>query len=483
MKTNSVLRFVLDNRICEVDFSQANLRPSTTVLNYLRALTNHKGTKEGCAEGDCGACTVVLGELDADDRIHYKAIDSCMTFLASIHGKQIITVENLALRQGAETILHPVQQAMVHEHGSQCGFCTPGIVMSLFAFYKSKLEPNRENIIDHLAGNLCRCTGYEAIIKATRIACANRQPDHFDVNEPMIVNLLREIKGNDASLALHHSKQTYFLPDSIDLALQLLTENPDATLVNGTTDVAIRQNKKHEFLTKVIDLSALTELKFIHANNNGFHVGAGTTLESLKRFSEQNIPELKPILNVFASHQIRNVATVGGNLCTASPIGDLIPLMFALKARFEIVSTANSRIVDAEDFIVGYRKNCLLPNEILKGVIIPRIDSNVLIWTEKVSNRRDLDISTVSLAARLRVDAQGIVKEIMLVYGGMAEVTKRARHVENYLIGKEWSRENIENAKKHFSSDFTPISDARASKEYRLTVAENLLLKLFVDCN
>jgi xanthine dehydrogenase small subunit len=481
MMTKNTLEFVLDNRIVEIDFSKTDFRPSTTVLNYLRMLPEHRGTKEGCAEGDCGACTVVLGELGKDNRIHYKAVDSCMLFLASINGKQLITVENLAQRKGNEILLHSVQKAMVDEHGSQCGFCTPGIVMSLFAFYKSNLKATRENIVNALSGNLCRCTGYQSIYNAAKAVCSLRQPDHFDDNEKVIVELLKQINAKVEMLELIHNKQTYFLPKNLKQALSIKDVNADAYIVNGTTDTAIRQNKLHEYLPKIIDISAIPELKEIRSEDGGCYIGAGVSIEEIKKFSGKFFPELKPMLSVFASHQIRNVATLGGNLCTASPIGDLIPLMFALKAKFEIVSENGGRWVNAEDFIVGYRKSCLFSDELLMGIHIPRIDKDEVIKTEKVSNRRDLDISTVSIAGRLKLDSKNIVKEIILAYGGMAAVVKRANHVEDYLMGKEWTRKTVEKAMNLIPKDFIPISDARASKEYRMVVAENLLLKLVVE--
>jgi xanthine dehydrogenase small subunit len=401
-----------------------------------------------------------------------------MLFLSSIHGKQLITVENLAQRNGTETTLHPVQQAMVDQHGSQCGFCTPGIVMSLLSFYKSNNEPTRENIVGVLSGNLCRCTGYEPIINATKVIGKNRQPDHFNDREKETVVMLQLIKAQSGLLEFHHSKQTYCLPENIGQAIEIKTKYPDVFVINGATDTAIKQNKKHEFISALLDLSAVDEMKEIVEKTDGFYIGAGASMESIKVFSEKKILELKPMLTVFASLQIRNVATIGGNLCTASPIGDLIPLMFALKAKFEIASADGNRWVNAEEFITGYRKNCLKTNELLKGILIPRIEEGVVVKSEKVSNRRDLDISTVSLAARLKVDSNNIIKEVILAYGGMAEVSKRAKHVEDFITGKPWNIDTIELAKQMVSKDFTPISDARADKEYRMAVAKNLLVKL-----
>ena len=477
MKTN-ILKFVLDGKIVEIDFTKTNFRPSTTVLNYLRSLPGHRGTKEGCAEGDCGACTVVVGELSEGNKISYKTVDSCMMFLASLHGKQLITVENLAQQKGTETILHPVQKAIVEKHASQCGYCTPGVTMSIFGMYKSNVQPTRENIVGTLSGNLCRCTGYESIFNAAKSSCSDKKSDHFTENEAEIIELLKKIKSGGLSLEVKHPKQEYYLPENLKDTAAIRKNIPDAFIINGSTDTAIKQNKKHEFIEKILDISAVPELKEIKVEPNGFYIGAGATIEQVKIFAENSIPELTPILSVFASQQIRNMASIGGNICTASPIGDTIPLMFALKAKFEITSADQNRWVDAEDFIVGYRKNCLKPNELLKGIFIPNIENDTRIVSEKVSNRRDLDISTVSLAMRIKTGKDGIIQEIILAYGGMAEVAKRAANTEKQLVGKKPTRENIMRAMEQISNDFKPISDARANKEYRISVAGNLLLKI-----
>ena len=477
-KGKETLRFVLDNRIVEIDFSKQDIMPSTTVLNYLRSLPGHRGTKEGCAEGDCGACTVVLGEL-INGKIHYRAVDSCLLFLPAIHGKQLITVENLALRNGHEIKLHPVQQAMVENYGSQCGFCTPGIIMALFALYKSDIEITRQNVIQALAGNLCRCTGYDPIYKAALQCCLNRQPDRFSELEAETITLLNEIRSVGESLEISTEKQSYFLPANLDAALYFRADNPKARVVNGATDTAIRQNKFHEYMPEILDVSAVEELRSIEKQENGYYLGSGVSLESFLAFAEASLPQLLPMLKVFASWQIRNVASIGGNLATASPIGDLIPLFVALRAKLELISRTGSRWVEVEDFITAYRKNCLNQDELIKGILIPFIEPGIVFRTEKISTRRDLDISTLSIAMRLKTNAGNLVEEIILAYGGMADRPKRAANTEIFLMNKPWTKETIVKAQDFIEKDFTPISDARAGAGYRMLAAKNLLLKMF----
>lgn len=478
--SNNRIKFLLNSTIKEIDFNTSSFRPSTTVLNYLRSFSETKGVKEGCAEGDCGACTIVIGELTENNSIRYYSVDSCLLFLASIHGKQIITIEGLERKLDNETLLHPVQQALIDHFGSQCGFCTPGIVMSIFALYKSNAYPNRNDVVQNLSGNLCRCTGYEPILNAAVEVCSNLQPDHFDANEKNVVKILEEIKRKQASITVSAKSQVYHLPETLQEALEIKESNPTVKVVNGATDTAIRQNKFHDYIEEILDLSSVSEVKLLSKQGNGFYIGAGVTIEALKTFAKKSIPTILPMLNVFASHQIRNVATIGGNLATASPIGDLIPLLMAHNARVELVSSSGSRWVDVQDFITGYRKNCLKSNELIKSIFIPKVSENITIKSEKVSTRHQLDISTVSLSARIEFEVDA-VKSIILAFGGMAEVPKRALKTEAFLHGKTLNRNIIEKAMEKIGDDFTPISDARASAEYRLVAAKNLLLKLVCE--
>jgi len=473
------LKFILDGNIKEIDFRKEQINPSTTVLNYLRSLPNHKGVKEGCAEGDCGACTVVIAN-EENGKLHYRAIDSCLLFLPMIHGKQLITVENLAQNINGEKVLHPVQQLMVETNGSQCGYCTPGIVMSLFALYKNNNDPSIEIINDALTGNLCRCTGYKPIIEAAQKACVNNGLDHFTENENSIISLISKIKKDKNTLTFKSKKQTYYKPFSLNEALRLRKENPNAIIINGSTDVALRQTKKNELFVEIIDLSDVNELKSFHEDENNFYFGAGLSMEQVRKYSENNFPALQNILNVFGSLQIRNIATIGGNVGSASPIGDSLPVLFAYKTNVKLKSETTERTLPIEEFIKGYRQTDIQENELITEIIIPHFEKEQIIKSYKVSKRKNLDISTVSGTFNLKLE-NNVISTIILAFGGMSAFTKRANKTENFLSGKKWNRENIESAMALLEEEFTPLSDARAEAAYRKTAAKNLLMKFYND--
>lgn len=476
-KTGNIIQFVLDDQVVTIDFEKQGLLPTLTVLNYLRSLPTHKGVKEGCAEGDCGACTVVLAELNNDNQLTYKAYNSCLIFLPMLHGKQLITVENLAIKKGQEIQLHPVQQAMVDLNGSQCGYCTPGIVMSMFALYKNYKNPTKEIIEDALTGNLCRCTGYQPILNAAAKACQHGNPDQFSKKEKETILMLTKIENKSISIVTRDQK--YFKPTLLKKLFEFIEKYPSASIINGSSDIALKQTKQFEILEEIIDISGIEDLKKFKETEKEIRIGSGLSLETIRENIANQLPAFFNMLNVFASKQIREVATLGGNIGTASPIGDTIPLLMAYKAQLKLVRQSGERQISIEEFIKGYRKTDLQIGEIIHSIIIPKPKFHIVKFY-KISKRKDLDISTVSAGFRLEL-SNDTVTDICLTFGGMAEMPKRAKSTEAFLLKKDWSYENIKEAANILQNEFTPISDARSGAEFRKIAAKNLLIKFYEE--
>jgi xanthine dehydrogenase small subunit len=393
-----------------------------------------------------------------------------------VHGKQLITVENLREASG---VLHPVQRALVALHGSQCGFCTPGIVMSLFALYKSGDTPDRASVVDALAGNLCRCTGYRSIIDAALEACTGDGHDQFSDQETAVCSLLREIPGE--MLLLDTGAQRYCRPSTLEEALAYRADYPEALVLCGATDVALRVTKKHELLSSILDLSDIPELRTVRVEGESLAIGAAVTLQNLLTATREVCNPLYNMLSVFGSRQIRTMATLGGNLGTASPISDTLPVLLALKAGVKLAKSGGWRMVPMENFLTGYRQNACGNDELITSIVIPEIPRGTTIRSYKVSRRRDVDISTVSAGFRLTLDATGHVSSTLLAFGGMGATVERARHAEAALQGRQWTRASVVAAAEELVHDFSPISDVRGSATFRITVARNLLLRFWED--
>lgn len=450
------------------------LDPNVTVLNYLREHVDKTGTKEGCASGDCGACTVVVGELEGE-RVRYRTLNSCLTFVSSLHGKQLITVEDLK-HQGK---LHSVQQAMVDCHGSQCGFCTPGFIMSLFALQKNSTGYDKGQTLEALAGNLCRCTGYRPIIDAAEQACCQKQPDQFDAFESDTVARLKSIAPRETA-ELNSGDKRCLVPLTVADLADLYAANPEARLLAGGTDLALEVTQFHRELPVMIYVGHIEDMKRIEVTDSAIEIGAAAALSDCYEALSREYPDFGELLHRFASLQIRNQGTLGGNIGNASPIGDAPPLLIALGAQIALRQGNTRRILPLQDYFLDYKVTARQEAEFIEKIIVPRKQANQAFRAYKVSKRLDDDISAVCAAFNLTI-VDGVVSEARIAFGGMAAIPKRASACEAALIGSAWYPGVIERACDALSEDFTPLSDFRASKEYRLLTAQNLLRKFFLE--
>ena len=467
--TSNTLKFVWENKIHSI----SNIDPNETILNYVRLNLKKTGTKEGCAEGGCGACTVVLGDLK-NNKIDYQAINSCIAFVPSLEGKQLILVEDLVSKNGA---LHIVQDAMINYHGSQCGFCTPGFVMSLFAMYKNFSSYNKENIQDSISGNLCRCTGYRPIIDAAKSLNNVNRLDQFDKNKKQIISLLKKI--NSENLIIQNRNKKYFSPKNINELKKTIKDNPNSIFLSGGTDLSLNVTKGRKDINNIISLNLIKELKFIKERNGNIEVGAATSLIEFELFIKKYYPDFNAILKRYGSVQIRNVGTIAGNIATASPIGDTLPLLLSLDAKVVLQKISKKTILPLKNFFVSYRKTKLKKGQFIHSIIIPIFKKNIF-KAYKISKRIDDDISSVCASFNLEINNKKI-KNIKIAYGGMAPIPKRAINCEKTLINSNLSEESFEKAKKNLEKDFSPINDTRATKDYRMEVAKNLLMKCFIE--
>ncbi len=465
------IRFLFGETVREI----RNPAPTRTVLEWLRTEARACGTKEGCAEGDCGACTVVLG-APAGERVTYRAVNACILFLPALDGRQLLTVEHLAAPDGT---LHPVQQAMVEHHASQCGFCTPGFVMSLFALQHAGAGASRAAAREALAGNLCRCTGYRPILDAALAACAGPAADRFAVQEAATAATLRG--WEDApGLAVEQGGQRFIAPRSTAELTTALQRHPDATLLAGGTDVGLWVTKQHRHLETVIAVERVAELDRVAERDGVLEIGAGATYEAAEAALVRHWPSLRPLLLRLGSRQIRNRGTIGGNVANASPIGDMPPALIALDATLVLRGGAGARRLPAEAFFLGYRRTALAPGEFLERIEIPLPAPGAMFATYKVSKRFEQDISAVCGAYRLTL-AEGRVRDIRIAYGGMAAIPKRATATEQSLLGRPWDRASVAAAMAALDAELSPIDDMRASAAYRRLVARNLLLRLLLE--
>ncbi|MDC0216275.1 xanthine dehydrogenase small subunit [Candidatus Pelagibacter sp.] len=467
--TSNTIKFIFENKIHEI----VSPDPNETILSYVRLKLKKTGTKEGCAEGGCGACTIVLGELKKNNII-YKAINSCIAFVPSLEGKQLITVENLTPKNRS---LHPVQNAMVKYHGSQCGFCTPGFVMSLFAMYKNYSNYGDKLIQDSIAGNLCRCTGYRPIIDAAKSLNNKNKLDQFKKIQKSTISLLKKIKQKNISINNFNKK--YSAPRNIIELKKVIKKYPNAKLLSGGTDLSLIVTKQKKNIDNIIYLNSIDELNYINENNNYIEIGATTPLIKFESFIKKYYPDFNSVLKRYGSVQIRNVATIAGNIATASPIGDTLPLLLSLDASIVLQDVKRKMKLPLKNFFVGYRKTKLKKGQFISSVRIPIFKKNIF-KAYKISKRIDDDISSVCGSFNLEIVNKKI-KKIRIAYGGMASIPKRATNCEKILLNSNFSEAIIIKARKILEKDFKPIDDMRASSNYRMEIAKNLLSKCFLE--
>ncbi|MEJ2817592.1 xanthine dehydrogenase small subunit [Caulobacter sp. CCG-8] len=464
------VRFLLNGEVVEAK----DVDPTRTLLEHLRGDLRRTGTKEGCAEGDCGSCTVLVGELEGEgpnSKVAWRAVNSCIQFVPMLDGKAVISVEGLGKDEP-----HPVQAAMVEHHGSQCGFCTPGIVMSLYG--RAVAAKGADAPVDEvLAGNLCRCTGYGPIIAAAETIQPEAAPD--------VARELADLR-RDQALALDYADpiagltRRWFAPLSVDELAATYAAHPDAVIVAGATDIGLWVTKLRKPLKTLIDIGRVDALKTIAREDGRLRIGAGVRyVDALEMLSEL-YPDLGAMMRRLGSTQVRNSGTIGGNIANGSPIGDMPPALIAAGASLVLRRWNERRTIPLEDFFIAYGKQDRVPGEFVEAVLVPEPAPNALFKVFKLSKRFDQDISAVCGAFNIRI-VDEVVTEARIAYGGMAGTPKRATACEEALVGQLWNRTTIHAAVEALAGDFTPLTDARASAAYRAMTAGNMLRKVFIE--
>jgi len=491
------IRFFHRGEIVSIEGSH----PTRSVLEWLREDARCTGTKEGCNEGDCGACTVVIGELAdgtnpganaapnarAVGGLNLQTVNACIQFLPTLHGKALFTVEDLKAQCGDK--LHPVQQAMVDCHGSQCGFCTPGFVMSLWSTYEHQnacgAKPTRQQLADDLSGNLCRCTGYRPILDA-----GQRMFDlpAVKLDTRPVVEALQSLKRDTtfdyrAALTLPSGEKradNFHAPKTIEQLAALLVEKPKARILAGSTDVGLWVNKMFRDLGDIVYTCDVDEMKIVEERSDELYIGGAATLEASWTALVQRAPALTDVWLRFASPPIRNAGTMGGSVANGSPIGDSSPVLISLDALIELRQGDRVRRMPLADFYVDYMKNKLEPGEFVQGIAVPLAALKRTVRAYKISKRFDCDISALLGGFTIALDGEN-VKEVRLAFGGMAAIVKRAAAAEAAIVGQPWNQATVDAAKAALAQDFTPLTDMRASAAYRLQVAQNLLQRLWLE--
>ena len=479
-----MIQFLLNDEMIELE----SFAPSLSILTWLRTDMGKVGSKEGCGSGDCGACTVVVGDL-IDGQWHYKSINACLTLLGNLHGKHLITVEALTSKINPDIDdLHPVQRAMVEYHGSQCGFCTPGFIMSLFALYMNHSSyPGKEIVIQSLGGNLCRCTGYQPILKAAE-NCFNYESDPIKNIEHKDHRFSQQVKKLTESLKqsldlnqvpmIKNGEQNFYLPQNLSQLCELKSAFPVAKFVAGATDLSVEFSQHLTYSDQLISVRYCPELMQFKNDESGLCIGAALPYsEFVEQFCDI-YPEAHELFERLGSLQVRNAGSLGGSIANASPIGDPAPLLIALNANLELHSTRGKRIIALEDFFIDYRKTQLAEDEVIVAIHVPKRTESFKLSCHKISKRIEDDISAVCLVLAYQYNNKQM-HQVRCSMGGMAATPALAKHVANSLNGKTLTLENLQLAAEQLEVDFQPLSDVRASSAYRIQVSKNLFSRIW----
>ena len=460
------LRFVLGHR----PHALPDVAPDRTLLDVLREDLRCTAVKEGCASGDCGACTVAVAEAEEGGRLHWRAINSCIRLAHSVEGMAVFTAEDIAGEGGR---LHPAQRAMLECHGSQCGFCTPGFVMSLFALHRQRdgAAVSRDEALHALSGNLCRCTGYRPILDAAQTM--HHWPD-VPLDESGLLQQLKLLAQDGRAPAADSASNFYATPTTLAELLRLRAAHPQALIAAGTTDVGLWVTKQHRRFGQIIDVTRVTELRRIERGAHSLSIGAAASLTEAFDALAESRPQLKPFFDRFAGLPVRESGTLGGNVANGSPIGDSMPLLIALGATLVLASTRGERTLPIEDFYLAYRKTALAPDEVLARIEVPQPTPHEWLRADKISKRFEDDISAVCLAVALQVE-DGVIHSARIGAGGVAAVPARAIQTEAALAGQSCAEGAFDAAASVLEAEFKPLSDMRASSAYRRAVLGNLL--------
>lgn len=458
-----MLELMINSEVMKVGDAKAD----TMLLNYLREQKQMTGSKEGCASGDCGACTVVMVDLDADQTLRYRQINACITPLHALHGKQVITVEHLKQHDA----LHPVQQAVVDEHGTQCGFCTPGVVMSLYAL--SKQTPAPSHPADYLAGNLCRCTGYGPLIEAANKVAASDIQDPLDEFSGGVKIWMNQVAPIEA--------ENYCKPLNRKALAEAKAAMPNAKLLAGGTDLALEVTQQRRSIEQIIDVSGVKEMLDITPTVSGWRIGASVPMNQVHDFMREHFPTTDEIIERLGSLTIRHRATLGGSLGHASPIGDIAPLLISLNGHIEVDDGEQTTLYAPEDYITGYRETLLKPNQWISAIHLPRLAPNQHHAIYKISKRYEDDIATVALGINMTIGSDNRVKACVISAGGVAAKSVRLRELEEVFVGKPLTLPMVHAAQQKVPQVISPLSDVRASSAYRVRLVQNLLQRFYLQ--